>query len=103
MTTEQLMQPRYLLISDYPNCKNNIGRILTEIGSSNHWDCIDAPSSVKIYMPDKYPHLFRRLHWSEHRKLSDMPGYVKNVTANPITYTKVTEWKWKQFDGFKQM
>ena len=65
MTPEQLLQPRYLVIADYPSSNNEVG------------DTIDYPTKEMCAFFDKYPHLFRRLEWWEHRKPEDMSRYVK--------------------------
>ena len=66
MTTEQLMQPRYEVIADYPNSIIPKGNI------------VDDLLLFKIEF-EKYPHLFRKLEWWEKRDVKDMPEYVKCI------------------------
>jgi hypothetical protein len=40
----------------------------------------------------EYPHLFRPMPWYEGRTAEEMPEYVKNKSAIPVTYLKVDEW-----------
>ena len=74
MTVEELLKPRFEIIDNFPNCSYNLGRILTPIKEgSNYYDCLEASSSELIAFPEKYPHLFKKLNWWEHRKIEDMP------------------------------
>ena len=62
MTVEQLLQPRYKVIADYPGNTMQVGTIFTSILDS-YWA--------------KYPANFQKLEWWQDRDESDMPGYVK--------------------------
>lgn len=64
LTPEQLMQPRYKVIADFPHSSMWVGMIF-----------IPEKKEIKFY--DKYPHLFKRLEWWEDRKIEDMPAYLK--------------------------
>jgi len=78
MTTEELMNPRYKVIADYPNSPFNIGEILL-LKSKN---CYESNLDKQIYTdryPEKYPHLFKPLAWPEERKPEDMPEYLKPI------------------------
>jgi len=66
MTTEQLMQPRYKVIADYPKSVHIVGRVY-ELNDESHY-LIEFP---------KYPHIFRKLEWWEERDVKDLPEYVK--------------------------
>lgn len=80
MDSKELMKPRFLVIADAPRLSYNIGRILTAIPENKDlYDCADAPSSEKIFNPEKYPHLFRELEWWENREVDEMPDYVKQT------------------------
>lgn len=85
MTNEQLMQPRYLVIADYPDCFANVGVVLNlkyNSGQSqyeyDHTEHGGTYTSSESWF-DEYPHLFRRLEWWEFRDEKDMPEYVKTV------------------------
>jgi len=73
-----LTQPRYLVISDYPNSHYEIGQIieLSVPKDASGWDMVTLANNEEI-MP-KYPHLFRLLHWWEYRDEKEMPEYVKH-------------------------
>lgn len=74
MTAKELLKPRFEIIADYPHLQYNVGRILTPVNEgSNVYDCLESPSSEFIHYPEKYPHLFKKLNWWEHRKIEDMP------------------------------
>lgn len=83
MTPEQLLQPRYEVIADYPNSgKINVGDIL--IQDLNYPLCwltsknsLGAFSGTESEWFDRYPHIFRKLQWWQHRAPEEMPEYVK--------------------------
>lgn len=79
MTPEQLLQPRYEVIADYPNSPFTIGEILSDYGTLTRPSFIQRSSGnqIRVDVVDKYPHLFRKLEWWEKRKPEDMPEYVK--------------------------
>lgn len=63
---KDLMKPRCKVIADYPDSRNEVGQIICD---------------VTTYMEafyNKYPAIFRRLEWWEHRDVSDMPRYLKH-------------------------
>ena len=65
MTKEELLIPRYLIIADYPNnFFGKIGDIITPSSFESEDDFYD-------WELDKYPHLFKELHWTEHRDPND--------------------------------
>jgi len=80
MTVEQLLEPRYKLIADFPNSPFKVGEIL---------DLKDEWNIDNYLAYDKYPHLFKRLEWWEERKLEDMPEYVRLNPVNTIGGEKV--------------
>lgn len=66
LTTEQLMQPRWEVIADYPGSAFKVGQILLKkLGRLN---------------PDKYPGIFQRLAWWEFRTKNDMPEYLRIIS-----------------------
>lgn len=88
MTPEQLLQPRYEVIADYPNSPFKVGEVLNfkEIYPFSGFS-FDIPH-LGIVAPeyfDKYPRLFRKLEWYEHRKPEDMPEYLIG-SASDIVY-----------------
>ena len=81
LTPEELMQPRYEVIADYPGSEDEyeVGQIKQKL----------AENYCKYL--DKYPHIFRRLNWWEHRTQDQMPEYVKltNTTGGLVFVCKV--------------
>jgi len=63
MTAKELMQPRFEVIAEYPNCIFKKGDILERI--------------AEVEELEKYPHLFRKLNWWEFRKIEDMPKKLR--------------------------
>ncbi len=102
MTVEELLKPRYKLISDYPgNQYLAIGDIIelkeqwptkwfTETLGSN-----DDAFTFSEAMLDKCNANFRKLDWWEERKLEDMPEYVKRPPEMKFlsnTVFKIDSW-----------
>jgi hypothetical protein len=85
MTPEQLMQPRYKVIADYPKSIHPVGTIIDAGWQSEDllycdWDgprCRD------------FPHLFKKLEWWEEREEKDMPEYVK-INADECSFIRGT-------------
>lgn len=73
------LKPRYKVIADYPGNPYPIGAIGTT--DSEYW----AQSNYRLIIseaPDKYPHLFKKLEWWEHRTIEELKSvkYVKVIT-----------------------
>lgn len=75
MIVEQLLQPRYKVIADYPNSPFTVGEI---VDLTN--ECFIGNSLGY----DSYPLIFKRLEWWEERKPEDMPEYVKRISDNAV-------------------
>jgi hypothetical protein len=82
MKAEDLMNPRFEVISDYPNSPFSIGDILhkhfytTSITGmycyvTNKENPLQGSSAN--YEIETYPHIFKKLNWWEHREEKDMP------------------------------
>ena len=82
LTPEQLMQKRYKVIADYPNSGMDVGAVIP----FKDWPEL-SPYQIIFY--NKYPNIYRELHWWENREQKDMPDYVK--TKNGVIW-KVTGW-----------
>ena len=95
MTVEELMNPRYELIADYPGNSIEVGKIIICPKYDN-----DFSKEFWIQSNDKYPHLFKKLNWWEKRQESDMPMYLRSDLdkKNP-TFHKIVEWKMKELWG----
>ena len=104
-----LTTPRYIVIADYPNSPFKVGEILIFIPQFMHRNkgLIQQTQYSDVYKClnnfifatdiDKYPHLFRRLEWWEHRDIKDMPQYVKWEYNGKTGYNKL---QWKSIDNF---
>jgi hypothetical protein len=64
-TNDELMQPRYKVIADYPASDYKVGLIISDIG----------PNFCEYL--ERYPHLFKKLEWWQDLKPIDFPKYVK--------------------------
>lgn len=94
MTVEKLMLPRFEIIADYPGLAYNVGIILTPITHNfTYYDCEQDPSNKPIGFPEKYPHLFKKLNWWEHRKVEDMPKkLICKAIKDDTEITEIEEW-----------
>lgn len=94
MTAEELLKPRFEIIAGFPKLAYNIGIILTPIKEgSNYYDCIEAPFGEIIGFPEKYPHLFKKLNWWEHRKVEDMPKkLICKAIPGDMEIMHIQEW-----------
>jgi hypothetical protein len=64
---EELMQPRYEVVADYPgNDSYSVGSVIENIGPNY------------AAMLEDYPHLFRKFEWWDKRDDNEMPQYVKH-------------------------
>jgi len=99
MSNEDLLMPRYKLIGNYPGCPNSmpIGHILTLnlVFFDLRFHGYTELEPVHLEEPgfDNYPAVFKRLEWWEDREVKDMPLFIRNKTARPISYTKIDEWR----------
>ena len=89
MSNDELLKPRWKVIADYPKSLYHVGDILN--GGWRSEDLIYCDTQGPRW--SHYPHLFKKLEWWEERELNQMPMFIKNKTARPITYTKVDGWK----------
>ena len=77
---DELMSPRYEQIADYPGNDIEVGEVFEP---NEHFP--------EIYLK-KYPHLFRKLSWWEHRKPEEMPEYLSHTIQGKTTYHKIICW-----------
>lgn len=93
-----ILKPRYKVVSDYPFAKHCIGDILTRIPKATDnvfakegWKPGD-PSIDESYLM-QYPHLFRKLEWWEERQIEDLPLFVRfGQWDKPHMIYKIKEW-----------
>ena len=74
MTPEELLQPRYRVIADYPKSFYKTGEIIKVCKING--DLIYCDDNGTRY--SDYPHLFERLEWWEERSKAEMPFYIKS-------------------------
>ena len=77
MSIEELLNPRFEVIADFPNNIWEIGNIV-----SNHQTELE-----------KYPHLFRKLHWFGKRSAEEMPIFIKSETKVVKPKWELIEWR----------
>lgn len=82
MTNEELLIPRWKVISDFPfNKYYPVGKIIIDNGK----DAAKIENGHDVFACDwnEFPHIFKKLQWYEERKIEDLPKYVINKTAIP--------------------
>jgi hypothetical protein len=92
MTASELLQPRYMVIADYPDSPFRIGQIITEF-KDDYFEIESGMNVTGIFMNcsiSELPHLFRRLNWWEYRKEEDLPKKVKHNRTNKVL--EITSW-----------
>ncbi len=124
MTIEELLIPRWIVITKYPN--NNdfpVGKLIDFHPWENcnlYWehtieDCQGKRSFLEIFF-EEHPKIFKKLEWWEDRRLEDMPNFLKQTgyvdsfnKPVPDFYVKVehhftfnhTEWRSGSFKSFE--
>lgn len=85
-----LMAPRYICTGNgeyhYPGSKNVPGNIIgLKKSFKGHviYYYISSSGHTEEYYND-YPHLFKRLHWSEYREKNELPKYVKYTGTGEV-------------------
>lgn len=71
MTKQELIRPRFKVITDYPDSCLEVGEIIS---------ILDADIFEPIEWWEKYPLQFKKLKWYEERTTLDMPDFVKVIT-----------------------
>lgn len=80
MSIEEMLRPRYKVMSDYPTSRMyfEVGDVLTTDYSQGIERVIGGKdASMSPLTVKSYPHIFKLLQWWEDRKLEDMPEYIK--------------------------
>lgn len=87
MKANELLNPRFEVIADYPSNQQAVGTIL---------ECpnFDNDFTKKYWEEDnyKYPHLFKKLNWWESRKKEDMPKKVMSLADDKKDTYEIVEW-----------
>jgi len=95
-TVEELLKDRWEVIADYPQ---NIMPVGSVFWMDKFYTHITAPSGATSVQSnyyaqsrDKYPKIYRKLFWWEHRKESEMPEFLKHTIQGKTTYHKIVRW-----------
>lgn len=96
MTKTKLLLPRYKVIAGFPDSKFTIGETIEMMAFDiDAKEFYDNKFLLESYYSD-YPAIFKKLEWWEERTVDEMPEYLKNKTAIPVTFSKVEKW---EFEG----
>jgi argonaute-like protein implicated in RNA metabolism and viral defense len=73
MKIEELLQPRFKVIANFPDSTRNIGDIIyVDNKKEKYWS-----ENYEKWL-STFPHLFKKLEWFEDRKIEDLPEYLKD-------------------------
>lgn len=89
---QSLLTTRYEVIDIYPLMKVKMGDVLIMMAETTRfWDGKRMEVICEI---EKYPKIFRRMHWSERRAVEDMPAFIKykSLTTGKFVVWKVSGW-----------
>ena len=82
MTAAELLIPRFEIIAGYPNSIYAIGDLVEEhVPDKFHYISDGNHQYASSQTLEKYPHLFRKLNWWEHRKEEDMPKKLISMSS----------------------
>jgi len=88
MTAKELLNPRFEVIAEYPRCEFKKGDIIERPNFN-----LDFVATAWIEYKEKFPHLFKKLNWWEHRSVEDMPKkLVSNMPHNTGEIKFVESW-----------
>lgn len=98
-TVQELMNPRYKVIANYPISEFTVGDLL-QISEFNvpplFYIGIKDGNDIHIWMTEdnlqEFPHLFKKLEWWEGRSLQDMPKYIIGLNRGDKHYREVERW-----------
>lgn len=112
MTTQELLTPRVIVTAWYPGCPFEVGDVLTYLENFLH-RTDGTPESLtcsNVYRNgnniaeaddvEKATANFRALSWYEHRKVEDMPEYVKIEGGKYHGYYCIREWNTDHIGNF---
>ena len=99
MTAKELLQPRFEVMSTYPNSKFLKGDILERIPRvTNDWYNSYKSINADILLEEiqKHPDLFREMNWWEGRTAEQMP---KKVQFEDGEIVEIYSWNMKLLKG----
>lgn len=99
LTPDQLLQPRYKVIADYPNrpMAIPIGHILTldKFGAGKWWHEYTDNEPIHIDEgSERFPAILSKMEWWEDRQPGELPQYMKSEY-----YNKVIKCEWRTYEG----
>jgi hypothetical protein len=102
MTANQLLIPRYIVIDNYPDSPFKVGDIITyvrEVAQAyDQWEI--AGKQFTSNGINKYPNIFRKLNWWEHREKHELPQYVLWTKTSNKAVSRVTTWTYSDHYGW---
>lgn len=91
LTAAELLKPRYEVIADFPHSAHKVGDILTGFKVTEEF--------FNAYM-EKFPHIFKKLNWWEHRKVEEMPKKVMSLFDDEGDTFDIQEWDMEKLVGW---
>jgi len=90
MSKEELLQPRFKVLADYPRNEHYENVEVGDIIEAWHPNKILQDNRTDFY--GKYPHLFRKLEWWEERDVEHMPKYLKETGMVDDDDNPIADW-----------
>ncbi len=90
MSNEDLLNPRYKVIADYPRSEHYENVKVGEVIDAWKPNKVIQRNFTDFY--DKFPHLFQKLEWWEERKIEDMPMYLKQTGMVDSHDNTIPDW-----------
>jgi hypothetical protein len=105
MTAEELLKPRFEVLEEYPCCRFKKGDILVRLKHATnnyyHTDENSIYAEITLEEIEKYPHLFKKIKWWEHRIIEDMPKkLICKAIPNDTEVMHIEEWDMKNLYGW---
>lgn len=105
MTAKELLVPRFKIIIGYPRSEFKEGDILVRIkGSTNdiyHTDENAFVGGIDLEEIEKYPKIFQKLNWWEHRSVKDMPKrLICKAIKDDTDVSEIEEWDMEMLIGW---
>lgn len=103
MTAQELMQPRFEVIADYPYCPVKVNEQLERVTETlfivlkiGGIDTIWHLSEI-----EKMPHIFKKLNWWEKRNIEDMPKrLISRAIPGDTEIIEIEEWDMQYLIGW---
>lgn len=107
MTTEQLLNPRYEVLINYPRSPFKIGDILKKVIGASTEIYYTEPfppvgNLLTLFEIKNCPEIFKKLEWWEKRTEEEMPKKVKSYSFPDETYI-IEKWDLKIMVGFTNL